>query len=183
MHVLVVGGTGMLKEVSLWLANQGHEVSVIARIHSPRWKSLLYDALSAAARIHPVGTNYLNSNDLERCIQQAIRLRGPIELAVFWIHSDAPDAFQVIADEIDRNTKVPWRLFHVRGSTAHIEPNPPALPPNCGYREVVLGFICEDGGSRWLTHREICTGVIEAIQHDQERTIVGTVEPWEERPR
>ena len=30
-HVLVVGGSGMLADVSLWLNNQGYHVSVIAR--------------------------------------------------------------------------------------------------------------------------------------------------------
>ncbi|MGY3190168.1 hypothetical protein ACVWXS_004902 [Lysinibacillus sp. TE18511] len=30
-HALVVGGTGMLSGVSLWLLNQGYHVSIIAR--------------------------------------------------------------------------------------------------------------------------------------------------------
>lgn len=46
---------------------------------------------------------------------------GPVDLAVFWIHSDAPDAFRVIADEIYSHTDNAWRLFHVRGSNAHFQ--------------------------------------------------------------
>lgn len=30
-HALVVGGTGMLADVSIWLVNQGYQVSIIAR--------------------------------------------------------------------------------------------------------------------------------------------------------
>ncbi len=31
MHALVIGGTGMLADVSLWLVREGYYVSVIAR--------------------------------------------------------------------------------------------------------------------------------------------------------
>ncbi|MEY2301916.1 hypothetical protein ACFWJC_21505 [Bacillus wiedmannii] len=31
MHALVIGGTGMLKRVSMWLCEQGFHVSIIGR--------------------------------------------------------------------------------------------------------------------------------------------------------
>ncbi|MDR2996156.1 MAG: short-chain dehydrogenase, partial [Bacillus cereus] len=31
MHALVIGGTGMLKKVSIWLCEQGYHVSIIGR--------------------------------------------------------------------------------------------------------------------------------------------------------
>ena len=54
--------------------------------------------------------------------------------------------------------------------------------PQLHYRRVILGFVVEGGKSRWLTHEEISGGVIEAVQKDAERYIVGTVEPWSMRP-
>ncbi|NLG69565.1 MAG: hypothetical protein GX496_08420 [Firmicutes bacterium] len=50
------------------------------------------------------------------------------------------------------------------------------------YREVILGFVVEPSGSRWLTHDGISPGVLEAIDRDAPRWIVGTVEPWSARP-
>ncbi|GLV14955.1 hypothetical protein Heshes_26400 [Alicyclobacillus hesperidum] len=121
---------------------------------------------------------------MRKCIAAATRQLGPIELVMFWIHSDATDAFQVVADEILTQAENPWWLFHVRGSSAHLNPDPPPVPPVCLYRQVVLGFVLEpDMTSRWLTHQEISDGVIQAIQNDWERSVVGTLEPWERRPR
>lgn len=53
----------------------------------------------------------------------------------------------------------------------------------CELRQVILGFVIVDDGSRWLTHEEISGGVIEAMQSDRGRSVVGAMEPWEERPR
>ncbi|EJY55896.1 hypothetical protein URH17368_1284 [Alicyclobacillus hesperidum URH17-3-68] len=103
-------------------------------------------------------------------------------MAVFWIHTDAEEAFGIIAGEISNHVGIPWRLFHVRGSAAYLHPEPPKVPPNCMYRQVVLGFVAEETGSRWLTHAEITGGLVEAIRSDCERLVVGTLEPWEKRP-
>src|SRR5690606_3732421 len=51
------------------------------------------------------------------------------------------------------------------------------------YREVIRGFVIDAGRSRWLTHREISQGVLEAIRADRPRSIVGTVTPWPARPQ
>ena len=49
--------------------------------------------------------------------------------------------------------------------------------PNIQYRQVILGFVVEPGGSRWLTHQEISTGVMAAVRRDAPYYVVGTVEP------
>lgn len=177
MHTLVVGGTGMLAVVTRWLAEQGHVVSVVSRRAQQ-----VFDEVSAG-KLNHIGVDYRDSEILRHRISEAITAYGPIELAVFWIHTVAPDAFQVIANEISRFAQVPWRLFHVRGSAAHLHPEPAQVPSSCLYRQVVLGFVTEGNGSRWLTHEEISDGVIEAMQNDWERSVVGTLEPWEKRPR
>lgn len=40
-----------------------------------------------------------------------------------------------------------------------------------------LGFIIDDGKSRWLTNKEISDGIIKAIKDDKPVTIVGTIHP------
>ncbi|MCL6515818.1 MAG: short-chain dehydrogenase [Alicyclobacillus sp.] len=179
MHTVVVGGTGMLSGVTTWLAEHGHTVSVISR--RPGRFSVTSDCHGT---FHSITVDYRSSSELRQCVAGAMAQYGPIELAVFWIHSDAPDAFRIIADEISTHAENPWRLFHVRGSSAHLNPDPPPVPPACLYRQVVLGFVLEpDMTSRWLTHQEISDGVIQAIQNDWEHSVVGTLEPWEGRPR
>ncbi len=56
------------------------------------------------------------------------------------------------------------------------------IPSGCYYRQVQLGFVIENGHSRWLTHKEISHGIIDCIQKDTLLYVVGTVEPWEFRP-
>ena len=51
------------------------------------------------------------------------------------------------------------------------------------YREIILGFRIESGVSRFNTHEEIRSGVIEAIERDLPESIVGVVTPWEMNPR
>ncbi|GMA49950.1 short-chain dehydrogenase [Alicyclobacillus contaminans] len=176
MHSLVVGGTGMLAGVTTWLAQQGYTVSVVSR-RAGRFSDEI-----PAGRIHAITVDYRESETLRQRIDEAVSLHGPIQLAVFWIHTDARDAFRVISEEVSRHASAPWRLFHVRGSAAHLNPEPPQVPPNCRYREVVLGFVIEGNRSRWLTHEEISGGVMDAIRKDGERTVVGTLEPWDKRP-
>lgn len=175
MHALIVGGTGMLAGLTKWLAEEGHIVSVVSRGREP------FPEI-ADGRLYPITVDYRNPDVLRERINETICTNGPISLAVFWIHSDAPDAFGVIADELSAHSADPWRLFHVRGSAVHLHPEAPHVPSNCLYHQVVLGFVDEGSGSRWLTDDEISGGVIEAIRSDRERTVVGTLDPWDARP-
>jgi hypothetical protein len=69
------------------------------------------------------------------------------------------------------------RYFHVRGS-AVADPSRTrseaeeqfAHYPTLHYLQVILGFVLENGRSRWLTDVEISQGVVTAI------------EPWSSRP-
>ncbi len=83
--------------------------------------NLLLSKASPDAVINPIAVDYHQSNELKQHINEAMAAHGPVDLAVFWIHSDAPDAFRVIADEIYSHTDNAWRLFHVRGSNAHFQ--------------------------------------------------------------
>lgn len=132
--------------------------------------------------------DYRDGQRLQAAVQDAIAQHGPIVLAVCWIHSTAPDALEQIAGVIEASS-VRCRLFHVRGrATANPAEKAKQLPawlascPHIQYRQVILGFVVEPWGSRWLTHEEISGGVLEAVESDVLFHIVGTVEPWSMRP-
>lgn len=177
-HALVVGGTGMLRDVSLELVRRGFEVSVVER----RTERLARLRQEAGPRLHPVPVDYRDTGALSEALERQVAQLGPIVLAVVWVHSVAPEAPYVIARYVQ------GRYFHVLGS-ATADPSRPdpgrsrrfAALPHLRYREVILGFVVEPGGSRWLTHDEISRGVLEAIDRDAPRGIVGTVEPWSAR--
>ncbi|MDB4894267.1 MAG: hypothetical protein JWN15_529 [Firmicutes bacterium] len=167
----------MLREASLGLARTFDTVSVVAR-HA--------DALAASSGINPLSLDYSDSAALTRALRQAVETHGPVSLAVCWIHSTAPGALGLVAQELARPGE-PARLFHVRGSAAADpsrlpRPGLDAVPEPVQYREVILGFIVEGERSRWLTNSEISSGVLRAVASDAARSIIGTVEPWHMRP-
>lgn len=180
-HALVIGGTGMLSKVSLWLVNEGYNVSVIGR--SPERINQLISASEDTARITPLLVDYRCEIELIEQLKVAIKKNGPFDLVVAWIHSAGKNALDVISHELSYDN-LTWRLLHVLGSSANLEEvkNKVTIPNNCLYKQVQLGFIIENDNSRWLTNEEISAGVIEAISNDKSVTIVGTLVPWEKRP-
>jgi hypothetical protein len=186
-HALVVGGTGMLRSVSLDLAARGMEVSVVAR-SADRLRRLAADAEGTAGAIHPVALDYRDTDRLLAALAAAHEARGPISPAVLWIHAVASEAPAAVVGAI-ASPDDPPRLFHLRGSAAR-DPSASADPiahrlrehPGIRYREVVLGFTGRPGRTRWLTDAEISDGVIRAIEDDAARAVIGRVAPWSERP-
>ncbi|ALA71233.1 short-chain dehydrogenase [Geobacillus stearothermophilus 10] len=182
MHALVIGGTGMLADVSLWLVRKGYHVSVIARRRA-RMKQLI-DRTGQMASITPLLVDYRDQKTLCSLICQTIRKNGTFDLIIAWVHTDGKQALPTV---IEKNSghPGPWRLFHVLGSRA--DPTEMkqklCLPAACLYRQVQLGFVVEERSSRWLTHQEISGGVMDAIRRDAPFHLVGTLEPSKKRPR
>ncbi|MDY0395679.1 short-chain dehydrogenase [Virgibacillus halophilus] len=108
---------------------------------------------------------------------------GKIQLVVAWIHSDANHAFSIISQVI-AETADHWHMFHILGSSANLNELKQELhvADNCSYHQVQLGFIRYQNQSRWLTHTEICNGVIDAIKRGDPTYTIGMTEPWELRP-
>jgi NAD(P)-dependent dehydrogenase (short-subunit alcohol dehydrogenase family) len=154
MHVLVVGGSGMLAGVCRGLAAEGHDVSVVAR-GVERLEAL------RSERITPVQVDYADLAAFEAALGAAIAQRGPIGLAVCWIRSWEPDSLRLVADALPAETP----LYHVLGTTRTLE----AELPGVDYRVVRLGR----KGGRWLTNEEISAGVLEAIARGSADFLVG----------
>ncbi|MBI1775377.1 MAG: short-chain dehydrogenase [Proteobacteria bacterium] len=179
-HDLVVGGSGMLAGLCEALAREDRIVSVIGRD-----QGRLQRLVQRHPNIRPLSVDYRDAEALERSLVAAETASGPIERAVCWIHTVAPDAPVIVG----RRTK--RALWHVLGSAA-ADPAEPgrldrwrqrfsALSP-LDYRIIVLGFVSGAEGSRWLTDAEISAGVKHALDTEAPLSIVGTVEPWSARP-
>lgn len=180
-HALVVGGTGMLSRVSLWLIDNGYHVSIIAR-NDERMKQLLKET-SSENHVTPLLVDYRNNEELKEKIKRTIEQNGDIDIVVAWIHSVAENALQIIVNEVSKG-KNSWELFHILGSSSNLDEikKKTAAPTNYVYYQVQLGFKFEGTRSRWLTSKEISEGVIEAIRKKKKVLIIGQIEPWENRP-
>ncbi|KHD86247.1 SDR family NAD(P)-dependent oxidoreductase [Bacillus ginsengihumi] len=180
-HALVVGGTGMLSAVTIWLENNGYHVSVIAR-DVQRMEKVIAKS-QRPSRITPVMVDYRNHNELRKRLSEVSEKHGAIDLVVAWIHSDAKHALHIINQVIAKSTHH-WNLFHVLGSSADLLQFKQTSPhsEHCNYHQIQLGFVIEHNHSRWLSNKEISDGVIEAIKKGVPTYTVGVMEPWELRP-
>lgn len=179
-HAIVIGGTGMLKEATLWLEETGYHVSVIARTRTKLEK--VKEQAIDPTKVSVYSVDYHDEGNFVDIIKRAIDENGPVNLVVAWIHSSAPCAFQELVQTIDKKQDNQWELYCVKGSTKKIPSDLPELPERCHYHQIFLGFVIENNWSRWLTNHEISNGAIQAIKENQAIHIVGTLEPWGMRP-
>ncbi|MCB2231174.1 short-chain dehydrogenase [bacterium] len=185
-HCLIVGGTGMLRNVGVVFAEAGHRVSVVAR-NKERLIGLVRDTQRSPGVINPIVADYTQTEEFEKKIGEAIAILGPISVAVLWIHANSGDAAGAVSRLLGNQTE-PCQVYHVLGSQAAdptkqtADRSPFEQLEHVSCRSVVLGFKQEPAGSRWLTDDEIASGVLDAIANDRIDSVVGTVEPWDERP-
>ncbi|GAB2538665.1 Rossmann-fold NAD(P)-binding domain-containing protein [Gracilibacillus alcaliphilus] len=179
-HALVFGGTGMLAGATKWLIENAEHVSVVGR-NKYKLEQLRPEYTNNNFQL--VTLDYKDSKALREFLQQTIRVYGPVDLVVSWIHSTSPDAIPLILGEL-QHQKNPWRFIHIKGSSHNLSgiTNEITVPNNCVYGDVQLGFKIEGSTSRWLTHEEISNGVISAIRHNKRKTVIGTLHPWSKRP-
>ncbi|EYB66832.1 hypothetical protein DEIPH_ctg066orf0014 [Deinococcus phoenicis] len=142
------------------LLDEGDEVFVLARRPMP----------FQHPRLHPLGADDTDANALQP---------GAFDRGVVWIHGTALEA---------PSQQVRGPCWHVLESAA-TNPARPGSQRRERFaalgnddREVILGFVVEGNGSRWLTDEEISAGVLHALHHDLKRHVIGGVEPWSARP-
>jgi hypothetical protein len=179
-HALVIGGTGMLSKVSIWLAANGYHVSVIGRNQEKMQRLLNADV--RPSRMTPVLVDYTNNEELAKQLRQIQKLNGNIDLVVAWVHATGKNVIPCLTNCMSDAEQ--WKLFHVNGSSAKLDniKKKMDVPKNVQYHQIQLGFILENGNSRWLLHDEISNGVIQAITEGEIKKIIGTIEPWDKRP-
>lgn len=176
-HALVIGGTGMLTDVSLWLADSGYQVSVIGRTKEKHLD--LFKKASNPQNINHLVVDYTNYALLEKQVRKAIEHLGPVSLVVSWtpIRKSLKTVNEIVSKQKDQ-----WTLYQIQGSRRYFEKESLLVPVNCEHRSIYLGFIIEDNHSRWLTNQEISEGIIMNMKEDRIESIVGTLHPYAKRP-
>jgi len=189
-HILVVGGTGMLCDVCRHLCESVNTVTVIAR-NKERLNRLVSDTKKMVGSISALSLDYADYEQLKDDLKKSIITHGPIKLAICWINtSKASEAATITAETIHKQNKQTKCKYYQLLSSATADPSHAKLDisknfnsfDNIDFRTILLGFVTEGETSRWLTDKEICSGVIEAIENDARNSIIGAVEPWNKRP-
>lgn len=185
-HILITGGTGMLRGAVKKFLTEYETVSVIAR-HEYGFKKLLSET-NFPQKLNPVLLDYSDTDLLSEKIKSSIKQYGPIETAVSWIHSQSESSNKVISRVLN-SENIKSNYFHILGSAYY---NPEYLKleleeifsacENILYKKILLGFKIENGISRWLTDEEISEGVYDAVRSGEYEFKIGLTEPWDKRP-
>lgn len=172
-HALVVGGSGMLAGLCRALCERAERVSVLARNEK---------RLGAIGGIDPVVCDYNNG----RALSETLAGLEPPDLVIAWIHGRAPSARRALAECVRGDGRFIQVLGSAHGDPAHPERLADMARAADGlpidYQAVVLGFVVDNGASRWLRNDEIADGVLRAMENSAALSIVGTVEPWSAKP-
>ncbi|KGX84451.1 Rossmann-fold NAD(P)-binding domain-containing protein [Pontibacillus marinus] len=171
-HILIIGGSGMLKELALTLNKEGNEVTVVARNKS-KLKSL-HDQAPQPELLNTYSSDYTVEDTFIEDILHILKQK-PVSKVVAWFHKEGYATLQKMCDEVGQKQEN-WELVHVKGSRA-ARPSENFIPSTnntCSYQEVILGYVRAE--QRWLTHHEISRGVYNAMKQNHQTYIVGQVD-------
>ena len=183
---LVIGGTGMLSGVALALSTEFRTIVVargIRRLHQVYRK-----AKAGGGTISAVPMDYSRPGEADRMPDLLRHWNVDCRKVVIWVHSHAEVFSTKLLAYLGKHNPDAV-VVHVLGSASlqregiadrMLTTDFVDRLPN--YRQAVLGFKREGDGARWLTHEEICAGVMHALDMAERRYVVGTVEPWNLRP-
>ncbi len=184
-HIVIVGGTGMLKEASIALAAICKTLTSVARTEQSL--NAMNDALAGTGVVHHMlALDWTEPAAFLALLSDHVSRVGEPSLVLAWIHDEklGPHITGAVCSPNTRSD-----FYQVRGSGAG-DPailrvqNMNAGMPQAGprFHEIILGFHIDANGSRWLHDHEICAGVTAAIHRGDQHAIVGTIVPWSARP-
>lgn len=172
----------MLRDAGRFVVKQSAQALVIGRS-----RARLDSVTSGLGSSTGVECDYRDELALERVLGDAVKRGGSFDLALLWIHDPVSEVLERVVPFMGAPER-PGRVVLVESSAVAMPGGDDAryrelvVSSKRRFSEVVLGFVIEESGARWLTHREICDGVIEVIRSGEERAVVGVVEPWSARP-
>lgn len=175
-HILIVGGTGMLRGVTTHFIDKGHIVSVLAR-NKGRLKSFQEEYPIKKGRIRTISQDYRNTEKALKKVRETADMFVHIDLAILWIH-DTGNNFSNRVKEFLLTHHHKTKVFQLVGSItvrptslSHIKWRK-SYPDR--YREIFLGYKKTGQSFRWLTNSEIAKGTIRAIERDQPKLTIGS---------
>ncbi|MGJ8637532.1 MAG: hypothetical protein ACSHX5_11865 [Phycisphaerales bacterium] len=164
--IISIGTSGMLSACTHKLLERGNRIHLICR-NPEQLRAQIPSSLSE--KLTSSACDYHDEQAFVHALESAPE---PVVAVIGWIHSSAPKAWDaVLENHADADC-----LKVVGSSNTPIDATPNRT------RLVTLGFIIENGSSRWLTHQEISQGVYDAFISGRISSIVGTLEPWSMRP-
>lgn len=172
-HVLIIGGTGMLKGAVISLLDEYDIISVLSR-NDEKFNNLKTEAGNRAKKLNRIKCDYTDYQELTAQLIKAIGELNEISLVISWIHSTAALA-PAIAAKVINHQRTKCNYYDIIGSTGESRESSFTPFENITYHKIQLGYIKEGDANRWLSDEEICSGVIEAVKGGKKESTIGEV--------
>ncbi|MGE7946823.1 hypothetical protein [Lysinibacillus sp. NPDC093688] len=114
---LVIGGTGMLKDVSLWLIQQGNPVTVIGR-QQKKMQNLINDVKNDS-KLSPLLVDYTNYNSFKLALKKSQQTNGSFDCIIAWIHGSDKRVWESLLEVIPTTKNL--ILSHIKGSSSFVK--------------------------------------------------------------
>jgi NAD(P)-dependent dehydrogenase (short-subunit alcohol dehydrogenase family) len=170
-HVLIIGGSGLLREVSKDFAEQGKVVSVVAR-DKAKIVEMVAETQKAPGLINPIAIDYTDVPALQAKLVEAAAHLGPPVITVAWVNPEAFMARQSIAGFLnDRasGSRMYDLLCGQSGSAGLLS----AHSFKIMYHRIIIGSISETDDSRRPNKEEIRNGIFNAISQNKQEFVIG----------
>jgi hypothetical protein len=162
--VLITGGTGMLAKATRFVAPLASGLTLGSR--NPQKAAL------------DLGASHLVLDWANRGLTLAnLAKQGQVDLLISWLHDDGI----WLVEHLEAKLKPQGRSIRIHGADsrdpailAKRDPNP---RPNVNRQTVILGWVNQTEGRRWLTNDEISDAVIAAVAEPERQVVVaGTLD-------
>lgn len=170
-HICIIGGTGMLAEVTKWYADSNHIVTVIAR--NEEKMNRMKDSCPNPVNIKAIYLDYRDAAKLYNALQKNIQVYGPLTEAVVWLHTDGLHALSTVFELVEEKSNV-WQVIGSKANAKNLQKQY-QTQKDIAYNFIQLGFVKENDRQRWLTNEEIASGVIRSISSGQPYCLIGEI--------
>jgi hypothetical protein len=162
--VMIVGGTGMLAQATEHVAPLSNRLTLGTRQPGELAKKL------KAIPLH------LNWKERDKTLS-SLSAHPKVDLLISWLHDDGVWLAEYLEEKLvsgGRSIRVHGALSRDPKVMARRNPNPRS---DVRRQTVILGWVFDIDGQRWLTNDEISQAVVEAVERPELKMIVaGTVE-------
>lgn len=185
--MLIIGGTGMLKEASEYFIQREKQVSLVSRNLQ---KLETFKNQHPDKKVCTLALDYTNTENFIHQLKTHFEHIAICQKVICWMHNSGHNTLKALFNLLNnyptsKTPKTPIQFYHILGSASRNPTNNQLQIKqftNIRYRTIVLGFKLQGNYSRWLTHKEISDGVISAVESSSEKSIIGQIEPWHLHP-
>ncbi len=152
-HVLVIGGSGILRGVCRHFAGEGKAVSVIAR-SKERIIEMVAETQKSPGLIIPIAVDYTQADDLRDKLDEAAAHLGPPILTICRIAPDAAPTRKAVAEFLNDNAAGTQMIDVICEESPNVKPEW-ADELDVVYCQIIVGSSIEEN--------EISAKILDAI--------------------